>query len=90
MAENKGKNSEQDGKEIAEKKLIAEACEAFGIDPKYVFASAVKDGVATIVTAGGSKVRFKSGDKVEPLKQIAVTGINPDPKRKPITGAAKK
>jgi len=69
--------------------LIAEACKAYGIDPKYVFASAINAaGEAVIVTNGGSKVRFKVGDKVAPLDQIAVTGINPKPKRKPITGPA--
>jgi len=70
--------------------LIAAACEAYGIVSKYVVGSAVKDGVATIVTNGGKKVRFKAGDKVEALDQISVTGINPAAKRKPITGAAKK
>ena len=69
-------------------KLIAAACEAYGIAPKYVFASRIDKatGEAVIVTHGGKKVRFKAGDKVEPLDQIAVTGINPKPKRKPIAG----
>ena len=73
-------------------KLIAAACEAYGIAPKYVLASRIDQatGEAVIVTHGGSKVRFQTGAKVEPLDQIAVTGINPKPKRKPIAGAAKK
>jgi hypothetical protein len=31
-------------------------------------------------------VRFKAGDKATALDQIAVTGINPKPKRKPVAG----
>ena len=69
-------------------KLIAAACEAYGIAPKYIFASNYypETGEAVIVTHGGKKVRYKAGDKVEQLDQIAVTGINPKPKRKPIAG----
>ena len=77
--------------DAAEDKLIAQACDAFGIAPKYVIGSAVKDGVAVVVTVGGKKVRFKAGDKPVPLDQISVTGVNPNAKkRKPITGAAKE
>ncbi len=88
MAEDKGK---EEGKvKAADEKLIAAACEAYGIDKKYVLASAVNAaGQAVVVTVGGSKVRFKTGDHVTPLDPIAVTGVNPKPKRKPITGAAK-
>lgn len=72
-------------------KLIAEACAAYGIDKKYVFASRYdeKTKETVIVTNGGSRVRFKAGDKVEPLNAIAVTGINPV-KRKVIAGKEKK
>ena len=85
MAEEKGK---ADGGE----KLIAEACKAYGIDPKYVFASAVNAaGEAVIVTNGGTRVRFKAGGKGQALDPIAITGINPKAKqRKPITGAGKE
>ncbi|MBU4449618.1 MAG: hypothetical protein KKD99_13610 [Proteobacteria bacterium] len=86
MAEEKTKE-EVKGKS-ADEKLIAAACEAFGIAPKYIFASRIDkvSGAAVIVTYGGSRVRFRAGDKAVPLDQIAVTGINPKPKRKPITG----
>ena len=88
MAEDKG---EVKGK-AADEKLITAACEAYGIAPKYVLASRIDPatGEAVIVTHGGSKVRFKAGAKVQPLDSIAVTGINPKPKRKPIAGAPVK
>jgi hypothetical protein len=86
MAEDKEKKAT-----AANDELIAAACKAYGIAPKYVFASSVNAaGQAVILTNGGTRVRFKAGDKVEPLGQIAITGINPNPKRKPITGAAKE
>lgn len=86
MAEDKVKK-EGEGKSAGDK-LIAAACEAFGIASKYIFASKYREdtGEAVVLTNGGSRVRFKAGDKVEPLDPIAVTGINPKPKRKPITG----
>lgn len=86
MAEEKGK---EEGKiASANDKLIAAACEAYGIAPKYVLASSVDKttGEAVVVTHGGKKVRYKAGAKVTPLDSIAVTGINPAPKRKPIAG----
>ncbi len=88
MAEEKEKKA----KAAPGEDLIAEACKAFGIAPQYVFASRIdaQTGEAVVVTHGGSRVRFKSGDKIAPLDQIAVTGINPKPKRKPITGPSKK
>jgi hypothetical protein len=85
MAEEKGKSKAGD-------ELIAEACKAYGIDPKYVFSSAYhkETGEAVILTNGGSKVRFKAGDKVDPLGEIAVTGINPAwAKKKVIAGKVK-
>jgi len=84
--------SEEKGKKAGDE-LIAEACKAFGIDPKYVYASSYRKetGEAVVLTNGGSKVRFKVGDKVDPLGQIAVTGINPEwTKKKVIAGKAKK
>lgn len=83
--------AEEKGKKVGDE-LIAEACKAYGIDPKFVFASRydAKTGQAVVLTNGGSKVRFKAGDKVEPLGQIAVTGINPEwAKKKVIAGKAK-
>lgn len=65
-----------------EEVLIAAGCQAYGIAPKYVLGSAVRDGVAVIVTQGGSKVRFAKGDKVEALHPVQVTGIAPKPVKK--------
>lgn len=73
----------------ADEKLIAEACEKFGIGDEFVLAANVDraTGQAVVVTVGGTKVRFGKGDKVEPLHHIRVTGINPDAKkRKPVVG----
>ena len=86
----KEKEDEKGGS--ADEELIAAACGAFGIAAKYVFASRVDKatGEAVVLTNGGSKVRFKAGDKVAPLSQIAVTGINPEwAKKKVIAGKAK-
>ena len=83
--EKKGKTKDVD--------LIAEACKAYGIAPKYVFASCIDEltGEAVIVTHGGKKVRYKSGVEVEKLNDIAITGINPAAaKRKPIAGKPKE
>jgi hypothetical protein len=72
-------------------KVIAAALDAYGIDEKYVVASRYDEQAKTaiIVTNGGSKVSFKTGDKPAPLSAIAVSGINPAAKRKPITGGKK-
>jgi hypothetical protein len=77
-----------DGNAIGDK-LIATACDAFGIDSKFVAGSRYDEvtGEAVIVTIGGSKVRFKDGDKPEKLSIVAITGVNKAPKKKPITGA---
>lgn len=83
-------------KKVAEKAakdqaLIDKACNAYGIESKYLFASSIKKGVVTILTNGGKRVRYKPGDKVEKLGDIAITGINPElEKRKVIAGKAKK
>lgn len=74
-------------------KLVEMAMAAYGVDKKFVVGSAYdkQTETATIVTAGGSKVSFKEGDKVEPLRPIAITGINPEAaKRKVIAGKEKK
>ncbi len=74
------------------KKMIDEACKAYGIDPKYVFASNYHPdkGEAVLLTQGGKKVRWKKGQEVKPLDVISITGINPKWKdRKPIAGKAK-
>lgn len=58
-------------------KLIDEACKAYGIDKKYVFSSGYhpETDEAVIVTNGGAKVRYRKGDKVEPLPAVRVDGI---------------
>ena len=73
-------------------KLIAEALKVYGIDKKFVSTSRIDEatGEAVIVTVGGKKVRYAAGTKVEPLGEIAITGVNPAAKRKPITGPVKK
>lgn len=60
-------------------KLIAEACAAYKISPKYVMVSRydAEEKAAIICTVGGKKVRYRAGDKVQPLDSIAVTGVNP-------------
>jgi hypothetical protein len=80
--ENQGKDKNTIGD-----KLIAMALAAYGIDKKYVLGSRYDQQTqeAVIVTIGGSKVRFKEGDKPEKLGQIAITGVNPV-KRKVIAG----
>lgn len=73
-------------------KLIAEACKAFGIKPQYLFGSryVAATETAILVTAGGKKVAYKPGDKVAPLDEISVTGINPKAAaRKVIAGKEK-
>ena len=80
--------AEMDGNE-----LFVDACKAYDIDPKHVlsFKHHTDTGELVILTNGGSKVRFKAGDKVKPLSQIAVTGVNPKwAEKKVIAGKAKK
>ena len=62
--------------------LIEDACKALGIGKQFVFATGEKGGVATIVTVGGHKVRYRAGDKVEPLPRYKVTGAGYPPKEK--------
>jgi hypothetical protein len=71
-------------------KLIAAACKAFGIGRKFVMASRYDEatGEAIILTNGGTRVRYKDGDKVENLDEIEITGI-PKP-RKVIAGKGAK
>lgn len=73
-------------------KLIEEALKAYGIGKNYVLGARydAQNEQAVIVTVGGKKVRYAAGDKVKPLDSIAITGVNPAAKRKPIAGAEKK
>jgi len=76
----------------ADKALIAEGCEVYGISPQYVLSTNVRDGVAVIVTAGGAKVRFSRDmekKEIVPLDAVRVDGIIRK-KVKAITGAKKK
>lgn len=80
------------GNEIGDN-ILAAALKAYGIGENSVLDSSFngETGEVTIVTNGGSKVRFKDGDKPEPLDKIAITGINPAAtKRKVIAGKAKE
>ncbi|MBW2606127.1 MAG: hypothetical protein JRD05_00680 [Deltaproteobacteria bacterium] len=70
--------------------LIDKACEEYGIAPEYVFASRVDGNTAIVLTNGGSRVRYKAGDKVEKLGDIAVTGINPALKKRKVIAGKKK
>ena len=80
-----------DDKNAIGDKLIAAGCAAFGINKKFVAGSRYDEltNEAVIVTNGGTKVRFKDGDKPEKLNPIAITGINTAAKKKPIAGAEK-
>lgn len=84
--------ADQDDKITGGDKLIAEALKAYGISKKFMAGSRIDDvtGEAVIVTVGGTKVRYASGDKPIQLSEIAITGVNPAPKRKPITGGKEK
>lgn len=94
MAEEKDKpKAEDDARPKAEQALIDEACKAWGVDKKYLFAAGIDaaTGEAVIVTNGGMKRRWKKGDKPQPLSEIEVTGVNPEwDRRKPITGGKKQ
>lgn len=70
--------------------LILEACKAFGVALEFLFASRVDGDEAVIITNGGKRVRYKKGDKVEPLDYIAVTGINPAAKKRKVIAGKKK
>lgn len=80
-----------DDKQDKKGSLIEEGCAAYGISKKFLLASAIDTltGEAVLVTTGGTKVRFAAGQKVEPLNQIRVTGVNPNPKKRQIAGAKK-
>lgn len=75
----------------AGEELLAAACKAYGIGAKHVFSSNYypEAGEVVIVTAGGTRVRFKKGDKVEALEPIRVDGVIRK-KMRPVTGSKKK
>ena len=75
-------------KSAAETKLLAEAMKQFQLKPEHVLTSAVADGVVTIVTHGGTRVRWPG--EVWPLSEIDKTGINPNPKPKHVYGPGRK
>jgi hypothetical protein len=74
--------------EEPKKDLIAEAMKVFGISKQFVLSSRMDGDEAVIVTAGGTKIRYKAGDKVEPLGPDQLIGGTPK-KGKPITGGKK-
>ena len=53
--------------EQAVSKLVEKACAAYGIPDGYVLIAKEEGGVATIVTKGGKRVRYREGQKVERL-----------------------
>ena len=72
-----------------EKKLVAEACEAYGIAEKYVMKARVGKNIdgeemAVVCTVGGAKVKYRKGDRVTPLSAVRINGIIPK-KMKPVT-----
>ena len=50
--------------------LLTKACRAYRLRPNEVFASSEKDGVVTIVTIGGKKIRWRDGVEVKPLHPL--------------------
>jgi len=61
---------------------IREACKAYGIQEKYLIGAECypEEGEVVLVTAGGKKVRWHQGVKVEKLTAVEVTGIPPKKK----------
>jgi hypothetical protein len=55
---------------VADRALIDKARRALGLRDNEVMAATVKDSVATIVTIGAHKVRYRDGDKVKPLHPL--------------------
>lgn len=51
-------------------RLVEEAARAFGLRAAEIMAAAVRDGLVTLVTIGAHKVRWRRGDKVEPLHDL--------------------
>lgn len=72
---------------ISEQDLIDIACEAYDIPADCLLDGLVRDGVVTLITVGGSKVTWSSGQEITPLTRVQITGVNPaNANRKPITG----
>jgi hypothetical protein len=69
--------------------LQKEACLAYGIAAEHVFAASEREGVATIVTNGGTKVRFGKGQKTEGIKRLTPAQLGADSRAK-IEAAAKR
>lgn len=82
--------AEDEKKQAGEKdSLIAKACEAYGIGPQYVYSSKISDdGLVTILTNGGTRVRYRKGDKVKPIDDpVKIDGIS---RKKPKVFMGKK
>ena len=89
-AEKKAENKTAEGKSLKGQALINAGCKAYGIDAEFLFNSRVDGDEVVLVTNGGKKVRYKSGDEVEPLDEIAVTGVNPAAKKRKVIAGKKK
>jgi len=61
--------------------LQKEACKAYGIPARYVFAAGEQGGVATIVTVGGTKVRYRNNQAA--LKRLTPLQLGVAPKAVP-------
>lgn len=73
-----------------DKKLIAQGCEAYGIDDEHLLKARIEVGdagarTAVLITHGGAKVRYVRDQEVEPLKPVRVHGNPPAKKRKGLT-----
>lgn len=81
-----GRDSEKKGG--GDLDLIEAACNAYGIEGKYLLGSRISSqGLVSLVTVGGAKVFWKPGEDVIPLSVIQITGENPAKRpRKPVAG----
>lgn len=62
-------------------KLMGEAMGRYGIKPEHILASKDYGDYVVIVTRGGAKVSFTSGDEVKKLSPVELDGV-PPPKPK--------
>lgn len=60
----------RDGLSEEDLKLVEDGARAYGLRGTEIMAAAVKDGVATIVTIGAHKVRYRKGESVKRLHDL--------------------
>lgn len=94
-AEKKAADAEKQIKaaEKAEEKMLAKACDDYGIDPGFVFSNRVdvEKQQVVIVTAGGKKVTWEKGQALDAIDIVGITGVNPkNDARKPLVGKKAK